>query len=289
MAENTDEESLNTHTGTQSENPPDEIIPANDTESINPNQETATMEVHKHPHHVTHKKKWGEYLLEFLMLFLAVFLGFVAENMREHQVEKGREKEYIQSMIEDLADDTTKLSDVITEWNKKEPMLDTVLKMYSQLSTGYNDTLRRNLKAVRSFPDFIYSDKTMQQLKSSGAMRLIRNKIAVNGIVQYDSRVRSLMLYDNSLITQFYQIRQLWRELFDDEAFEIAHRVKSITQIEKENKNFLLKTDKPALGEFNNSIRDIKLLFGIVKNKEIDIKQNAAQLIHLLKNEYHLE
>jgi len=26
------------------------------------------MEVHKHPHHVTHKKKWGEYLLEFSLL-----------------------------------------------------------------------------------------------------------------------------------------------------------------------------------------------------------------------------
>ncbi len=33
------------------------------------------MEVHKHPHHVTHKKKWGEYLLEFIMLFLAVWMG----------------------------------------------------------------------------------------------------------------------------------------------------------------------------------------------------------------------
>ena len=43
------------------------------------------MEVHKHPHHITHKKKWGEYLLEFLMLFLAVFLGFVAENIREEK------------------------------------------------------------------------------------------------------------------------------------------------------------------------------------------------------------
>jgi len=40
------------------------------------------MEVHKHPHHVMHKKKWGEYLLEFLMLFLAVFLGFVAKSLR---------------------------------------------------------------------------------------------------------------------------------------------------------------------------------------------------------------
>ena len=50
--------------------------------AINEEPSIKNMEVHKHPHHVTHKKKWGEYLLEFLMLFLAVFLGFVAENIR---------------------------------------------------------------------------------------------------------------------------------------------------------------------------------------------------------------
>ena len=44
------------------------------------------MEAH-HPHHVTHKKKWPEYLLEFFMLFLAVFMGFLAENIRETNVE----------------------------------------------------------------------------------------------------------------------------------------------------------------------------------------------------------
>ena len=71
--------------------PADENIPIN--ENSKTIQETETMEVHKHPHHVTHKKKWGEYLLEFLMLFLAVFLGFVAENIREHKVEREREKE----------------------------------------------------------------------------------------------------------------------------------------------------------------------------------------------------
>src|ERR1043165_8938482 len=59
--------------------------------------QTESMEVHKHPHHVTHKKKWGEYFLEFLMLFLAVFLGFLAENFREHRVEKERGKQFIES------------------------------------------------------------------------------------------------------------------------------------------------------------------------------------------------
>ena len=68
------------------------------------------MEVHKHPHDVSHKKKWGEYLLEFLMLFLAVFLGFVAENIREHIAEHNRAKEYAISLVQDLQNDTTAIN-----------------------------------------------------------------------------------------------------------------------------------------------------------------------------------
>src|SRR3954468_5958326 len=60
--------------------------------------EIKDMEVHKHPHHVTHKKKWGEYLLEFFMLFLAVFLGFVAENIRESNADHEREKQYAEEL-----------------------------------------------------------------------------------------------------------------------------------------------------------------------------------------------
>src|SRR6266567_1284297 len=72
------------------------------SETSNSKPTTQNMEVHKHPHHVTHKKKWGEYLLEFLMIFFAVFLGFVAENIRETSVEWHQEKEYMHLMVEDL-------------------------------------------------------------------------------------------------------------------------------------------------------------------------------------------
>src|SRR6185503_6831943 len=67
---------------------------------------TENMEVHNHPHHVTHKKKWGEYFLEFLMLFLAVFLGFIAENQREHIVEHEREKKFARRLLSDLRQDS---------------------------------------------------------------------------------------------------------------------------------------------------------------------------------------
>src|SRR4051812_33587545 len=77
-----------------------EIIESTETQSEI--SDIQNMEVHKHPHHVTHKKKWTEYLLEFFMLFLAVFLGFIAENIRETNVEHEREKEYAAELYKEL-------------------------------------------------------------------------------------------------------------------------------------------------------------------------------------------
>ena len=113
MSNNTDEEHSDNTANTQSENQLGNINPAKDDAIINANQETENMEVHKHPHHVTHKKKWGEYLLEFLMLFLAVFLGFIAENIRETSVERHREKEYMRLMVEDLEKDTANINTMV--------------------------------------------------------------------------------------------------------------------------------------------------------------------------------
>src|SRR5580704_957957 len=64
------------------------------------------MEEHKHPDHVAHKAKLTEYLLQFFMLFLAVYLGFVSENIRGHNIDKGKEKVYMQNMLDDLKADT---------------------------------------------------------------------------------------------------------------------------------------------------------------------------------------
>src|SRR5215217_2135377 len=102
MADTTDEEHLNIPTNNQSETHSNQIIPAQDAETINQNHQPENMEVHKHPHHVTHKKKWGEYVLEFFMLFLAVFLGFLVENYRESLVNEEKELHYMQNMVADL-------------------------------------------------------------------------------------------------------------------------------------------------------------------------------------------
>src|SRR5262249_43853172 len=106
MADNPDDEHLDNSSNTQSEKSSDEIILTTNTDHINEIQGTENMEVQKHPHHVTHKKKWGEYLLEFSMLFLAVFLGFIAENIREHIVEHQREIKFATRLLSDLRQDS---------------------------------------------------------------------------------------------------------------------------------------------------------------------------------------
>ena len=107
MTNNTDDEALNNPANTQPENPPEEITPARDIDTITPNQEPENMEVHHHPDIHHEKKKWKEYFFEFLMIFLAVAMGFFAEQIRERHVEKERLQNYShQSSIEiiDLLD-----------------------------------------------------------------------------------------------------------------------------------------------------------------------------------------
>ena len=200
------------------------------------------MEVHTHSH--TERKKITHYLWEFLMLFLAVYCGFLAENFREHQVEHQREKQFIVSMIEDLTLDTTNLSEMIKNYDLKDLKIDTVLTMYRRLAPGYNDTLRRNLYTLRGYPDFIYTDRTMQQLKNSGSMRLIRNEKAADGIVGYDSKVRDLGIDVGTLYEINQEMAHLWYEIFDEEDLLLDKKNKSIAELEKGNKNYLLKDDK---------------------------------------------
>src|ERR1700712_1022798 len=101
MTDKTDEAHINIPKVPQPENSSGKSIASSDTDAINTNQDIENMEIHKHPHHVTHKKKWGEYVLEFLMLFLAVSLGFMAENLREHSVEHQRAEQFARSLIND--------------------------------------------------------------------------------------------------------------------------------------------------------------------------------------------
>jgi len=215
MADNTDERHLDISSNIQSENSSDEITPTTDTGIISPNQETENMEVHKHPHHVTHKKKWGEYLLEFLMLFLAVFLGFVAENIREHNVEREREKELAVSFYNELKGDSSAFQIAIGNRQRKDAAFNYVKRYFADSNLIVcSKTFSVNFfYTFATFSPSIFepNDAILTQLKNSGSLRYFKNqelqeltgKISV-AISNLRKRNEMELTFNNGFINPFY-------------------------------------------------------------------------------------
>jgi hypothetical protein len=143
------------------------------------------MEVHHHSH--TARKKWTHYFWEFLMLFLAVFCGFLAEYYLEHTIEHNREKQFMQSMVEDLQTDTSELQKALKTTERVALHSDSTL--YLLVSYHGADTMSIDLAHHISIGgqrlDLINTDRTSSQLKNSGAMRLIRKRKVSDSILAY--------------------------------------------------------------------------------------------------------
>jgi hypothetical protein len=129
------------------------------------------MEVHKHPHHVTEKKKWGEYFLEFLMIFLAVFLGFVAENIRENITDGHHEKRFAQQLYSELKGDSAVVADRLAARLEKEKDMDYLSSYFrdsslTSLPRAFYPAYATSTYLINSYA-FEPKDGILSQLKNS--------------------------------------------------------------------------------------------------------------------------
>lgn len=289
MEENKDEEHLDNTAEPQSENISDEIIPTENIDSINPNQEIENMEVHKHPHHVTHKKKWGEYVLEFLMIFLAVFLGFVAENIRENIVDRHREKEYIESFIEDLKTDSSSLSEAITTIQRNKTMIDSL--MYLLINPGVHlsgNDLYYYARFVTKVNFFKSNDRTIAQLKNSGGLRLIRNQQASDSIMSYQQLLESLGANKEIEQKETAFLYPYLSRLFDPDVFESM--VDNYGNINRPMNNPSLRSvNQEQIKEFMFYLHQKKTSYIFAIDFLNNLHAKAVNLIRFLQQEYQVK
>jgi len=189
MADNKDEEGAPIPKVSQPESSSAETIPASNIKTNNLIAELENMEVHKHPHHLTHKKKWGEYLLEFFMLFLAVFLGFIAENIRETSVNRETEKNNIESLLRNLREDSTSLIKSIEINEKRLIYLDNLIALKNE--TVNSDTVHKQfiyyMLKLAYLNYFTSNQSTFEQMKSSGTLRFIHRPNVLDSILNYET------------------------------------------------------------------------------------------------------
>jgi hypothetical protein len=247
------------------------------------------METHaQHLHNVSGKRFW-HFLYEFLMLFLAVFCGFLAEYQLEHVIDRDREKEYISSLIEDLKVDTFKINIAMNARFLRETRLDSLILMIKLKDhnkfTNEIYYLARFVSRQNFF--FVNADRTMQQLKYSGGLRLIRSKTSSNDIMSYDASIRFLQYRESLESTQLNNYRNIVENIFDASVFRDMLKGNMIVWPKGNPRLF---NDDPK--EINRLCIVAHYLYAtsvLNSGYEADMKHSAESLISSLKKEYHLE
>ena len=244
------------------------------------------MEVHKHPHHVTHKKKWTEYLLEFFMIFLAVFLGFLAETEREHIVEKDREKQFMSSLTRDLELDTLELGKGHHFRMAKIRALDSAfILLANQNGPIVPAELYRLSTRYFGGRNFFQNSGTLDQLKNSGGLRLITNRTIVDSIESYDQQVKRMTKRDDFEVEAFLYNNRIGQKLFDANSVIKVFGSSDLPLVSQGN-NLFIKINTDYLNEYINNLRNYESL---MKNNDAVFeadKQKAAYLLELIKKEY---
>ncbi|HMG68028.1 MAG TPA: hypothetical protein VK588_10090 [Chitinophagaceae bacterium] len=251
------------------------------------------MEVHHHPH--VEKKRFKEYFLEFLMIFLAVTLGFFAENFREHLVNGKKEKEYIVSLKEDLLTDSTDLHRVTPSAQLQYNMLDSLAIILRRAADheSYDMSRLYYLNFYSSFGLILYNqnERTISQIKSTGAFNLIRNKKCRDMITVYynfyediitkeDNDVGNWMNDANKMSQKIFNYSHIGKFGFNGGADIFLHDSLNLK---------LINSDSGLLNEYANKIKSLMMMLDDHLALEKMQSKSNKELIDLLNNEYRLE
>jgi hypothetical protein len=243
------------------------------------------MEVHHHSHH---PKKWKEYITEFIMLFLAVSLGFMAENIREHQIEKHREIAYLKNVHEDLKLDLINIDNVLNSNTIRLQAMDTLFTIINN-NTITNEDVYYYIRNLVLRATFESSHVGLDQIKSAGGLRMVKNPEIISGIQEYERALDALDKLENVRERTLEQARFKMAVVFEPSiSYEmLVGQGQGIMRFNRPNKaDAILQNNKQAVKELLNLVT-----FGLNSNKYLNtnlekLKKIGQKLDSAIVKEY---
>ncbi len=262
------------------------------------------METHAHHLHKAPGKHFWHYFFEFFMLFLAVFCGFLVENFREERVETHRANELAKSFYSELKSDSTIAVSKIANRIKEENALIYLGEYFKDSSlTNVSKAFSINfLYGIYFRSPSLFEPRTvvLDQLKNSGSLRYFKSEELQKLIGDLSVAIHNIndrQLLETQL--RFQYVNQFILNHYDYD-FETSLTKNgqldvftAISEYEKNNEvipfhfHGMAKFDKEQainlMGFFGRA--------GISATRRIHYKRYTevnAQLLNLLRNEYHL-
>ena len=244
------------------------------------------MDVHHNSH--TSRKKWTNYFWEFIMLFLAVFCGFLAEYQLEHKIEKDRGEQYMMTMVEDLRSDSAMFETNIRQRTSRIQMIDSLVVLLNRNDRNeHGNDIYFFARSVSPPANIFPNDRTIQQLKSSGNLRLIRNKNISNEIMAYDQMIRQTLFELDDEIVIRGEYRQLASKVFNTTIFHAMIGTDSVTK--PTNNPKLYTTNPDQINEFIGALQYFKRVHQAQLIRSEKILTKTKLLSDFIKKEYHIK
>ncbi len=248
------------------------------------------MEVHHHPH--VEKKNLKEYILEGLMIFIAVSLGFAAESLREHLVNKEREQIYMESFYSDLQNDQKDLPRLIG--NITDQQLETASSLERLLPNVQTNTVADSIyyclrKIIRQQGIRGYiTDRTIEQIKNAGEMRLISKKEIADSLIDY---------YKGIVYTEYLQQTLLGykAKLLDNlplilKGADYSTVINDLNMvIIPDHHLYLFNTDPVHMNRILLQAVEISALSKTVRRNILQLLEKNQKITRLIAEKYHLE
>lgn len=256
------------------------------------------MEVHHHPKLNNNPKSWKEYFLEFLMIVLAVTTGFFAESYREYRTDREKEKQAIESLVKCLVSDTLQLNNIIESNLQIAMNLDSfVLLKNEDLTLVANKKQFYAHGSTGFFQDWYFkiNDAAMQQLKSSGMLRLIRKQNIIDNIFGYELKNKITVAQEADCynffklsLTDYTKVADL-TNLKDTNVVGYTITNRFVAFKYKNVNNIFINQDKEKLSTVFNNAALMSAAVEAYAQFMKEQKEYAIGLIDLLNKEYHLE
>ena len=228
------------------------------------------------------------------MLFLAVTLGFFVENQREHYIEGQREKKFMQNLVHDLARDTVNYNLSISRRLHRERQAHQLITLlYSADKDKHLADLYFFARQMPRMNTIFYStDATMNQLKNSGALRLIQKSKIADSIVAYNAAMEAYAENRETEIETRIAFRNTVGNIFD--ASVLLSMIDSTgddmdkTVISPTILKPLITEDRQIINHFCTLVQFLYSQSIIVRKSLLKYKEQALALIELLEEEYNL-
>jgi hypothetical protein len=236
------------------------------------------------------RHSYRQYVIEFFLVFAAIVLGFFAENLREYFADQAREKEFVQSLVENLKADASMYSKRDSAMRERIVWMDTLMSIL----TGKQENRNAEAYLLGRYATRLIQTKpglsTLNFLAKSNDYASIEDPAVKGKIQHYESDLHWLQEITN---VEEQMAEALWPiipTLFDTKIFTKMKQVgNQYSRFEMPPGNPPLLTNKPV--EINQFTYHLYLrrsqFFSEVTNQE-RMNQERRELIDFLNSKYKL-